>query len=252
MKSPKTAVVNEEFARRIAKSKNLIGRRLFVEATPSSPRTGYEIVGVVRNTKYLEIGEPFKPLIFLPLVQDPQPSLQDQIIIRTAPGSVGLLAAIRKTIADVDGDAHFSFASFDRMMLDSLSRERLMATLSTAFGLLAGILSAVGLYGMMSYVVARRRTEIGLRMALGAGRFNIQAMILSETGWLIAIGLAIGIPLSIAGAHVVRGLLYNAKAFDFVVLATSAGAMTFAALIAAWIPARRAATLDPTVVLREE
>jgi predicted permease len=250
--SPRVAIVNAEFANRVAKSPNPIGSRFLVEATPSTPETEYEIVGIVANTKYLSLHEQFRPIAFLPLAQDPHPSLQDQLILRTSLAPAQLLPTVSRAITEVDGDAHFVFNNLDRTIYASLSRERLMAILSTAFGVLAGVLSAIGLYGMISYVVARRRSEIGVRMALGANRRNIHAMILRESGRVLAVGLAMGIPLSIAAAALAHSLLYGLKPYDPGVLATSALLLTLVAFFAAWFPARRAALLDPMSALRED
>jgi putative ABC transport system permease protein len=250
--APKVAIVNSEFARRLAKSDNPVGRRFFVEATPSTPETEYEIIGVVANTKYRRLREPFQPVAFLAMAQDPAPSLQDQIIIRTSAPSATLFPEVRRAIAEVDPGARFALINFNEMMYDSLSRERLMAILSTGFGVLAGLLSACGLYGMISYMVAQRRSEIGVRMALGADRRTIHAMVLGDSGRLVAAGLAIGIPLSIAAASLVRTLLYGLKPYDAVILLIAAALLTLVALIATWVPARRAAMLDPMPALREE
>ena len=250
--SPKVGIVNAAFAQLVAKSDHPIGSRFRVEATPSTPETEYEIVGMVANTKYRKLSESFLPVVFLLLAQDPQPSLQDQLIIRTSAGSVALLPAISRAITNADGEAHFTFSKFNEKIHDSLSRERLMALLSTAFGVLAGLLSAIGLYGMISYTVARRRSEIGVRMALGADGCNIRAMFLGESGRLLAAGLAIGLPLSVAAAALVRTLLYGFEPYDFAVLSTASILLIVVALAAAWLPARRAALLDPMSALREE
>lgn len=250
--APKAAIVNRAFAGRIAKSANPVGERFFVEATPSIPETEYEIVGVVANTKYRELREEFGPVVFLPLSQDPAPMLQDQLIIRAALPLAKLLPPVRRAIAEADPGAHFAFVNFRDVIDESLSRERLMATLSTGFGALAALLSAIGIYGMMSYMVARRQSEIGVRMALGANTGNIQRMVAGESGRLLMAGLAVGVPLSIAAAALARTLLYGFRPYDAVVLCIATALLTMVALMAAWLPARRAARLDPMRALRDE
>ena len=138
------------------------------------------------------------------------------------------------------------------MVRDSLLQERLMATLSGFFGLLAALLATVGLYGVISYMVVRRTNEIGIRMALGADRSGILTMILREAGVLLGIGMTVGIVLSIAGARTAKTLLYGLKSYDPVTMLAAIGLLTLVAVAASSLPAQRAAKLDPMVALREE
>lgn len=145
-----------------------------------------------------------------------------------------------------------NFSVFKTQVLEGVLRERLMATLSGFFGLLAAVLAMIGLYGVISYLVIRHRSEIGLRMALGANRTGIFVMVLREAAILLGIGLAIGTALALAAANAAFSLLFGLKPRDPLALAAAITAMTVVALVAGWLPAQRAATVDPMVALREE
>ena len=144
------------------------------------------------------------------------------------------------------------FHVFETSLREGLLRERLMATLSGYFGFLAAVLAMVGLYGVISYMVVRRRNEIGVRMAMGATRRDIVAMILREAGALLGAGLAIGVVLSVAAAHSARSLLFGLRPGDPVTLAIAVAGLSAVAAAASLLPARRAAGLDPMAALREE
>ncbi|MBZ5617673.1 MAG: ABC transporter permease [Acidobacteriia bacterium] len=250
--SPKVAIVNEAFARQLANGANPVGQRFWVEATPSTPETAYEIVGLVRSAKYLSLRQAFQPVFYLPYSQDPHPQLGDQLLIRSNAPLETLLPAVRRALAEVDPNARYEFGEFKTLIRDSLLRERLMATLSSSFGLLAGVLSAIGLYGVISYLVARRRNEIGIRMALGADRREILTMVLKESGRLLTAGLAAGTVLSLGAARFASTLLFGLTPYDGATLVTAVVILAAVALAASYLPARRAARLDPVVALRDE
>jgi putative ABC transport system permease protein len=251
-KSPNVAIVNREFARRVMKMEAPIGRRFWTEATPSSPEIVYEIVGVVGDTKYRNLREAKRSMFYLPLAQDPSPELGDQLLIRCALPTAKVAPGVRRAITEMDPGARFSFGEMQELVDGSVVRERLMATLSTAFGILAGVLAAIGLYGVMAYTVTRRTNEIGIRMALGATPGEILRMVIGESGRVVALGLAAGGALSLWVAGFARKLLFGIEPGDAGTLVTAAAVLCAVALTAAWIPARRAARLDPTIALREE
>jgi putative ABC transport system permease protein len=250
--SPKVAVVNEAFARVVLGGQNPVGRKLWVEATPFEPSAAYDIVGMVRNTKYEELREQFAPIVFHAESQNPVAALSDAYLIRSRLPMNTLIPAVRGVFQDVEPAIRFRFRIFQDGIRDSLMQERLMASLSAAFGILAGILAAIGLYGVMSYLVARRRNEIGIRMALGASRREIVIMVLRESGLLLGVGLLAGTALSLISAKAIATLLFGLKPTDAGTLLTAAGMLALVALAASYLPARRAANLDPTVALREE
>jgi ABC-type antimicrobial peptide transport system permease subunit len=161
-------------------------------------------------------------------------------------------AAVRDVFNEASPQMRYRFQVFQTSILDTLVQERLMASLSAAFGLLAGLLAAIGLYGVMSYLVTRRRNEIGIRMALGANRREIVIMVLRESGLLLVLGLAAGTVLSFISTKAVATLLFGLKPTNAKTLLTAAALLSLVALAASYLPARRAANLDPTVALREE
>jgi len=163
-----------------------------------------------------------------------------------------LVPAVRAVFTATAPNMRYQFQVFQTAIRETLVQERLMASLSGAFGILAALLAAIGLYGVMSYLVARRRNEIGIRMALGADRRGIVAMMLRESGLLLGAGLLAGTALSLLSTRAVAALLFGLKATDIEALLTAAGLLALVALAASYLPARRAANLEPTTALREE
>jgi len=251
--SPKVAIVNETFARRLLNGANPIGKTFRTVAEPGYPEAVYEIVGLVKDTKYQNLREKQQAICFAPSVQHPlggRPS--GQIMIRSSVPLAGLLPPLKRTIAEQSPDIILQFQVFKTMLREKLTTDRAMAALSGAFGLLAAMLAMVGLYGVMSYMVARRRSEIGIRIALGAARRDVMAIVLREAGLLLAIGLAVGTGLSLTAATTARKLLFGLEPNDPKTLAMAVGALAVVALAASYVPALRAARLDPMVALRDE
>jgi ABC-type antimicrobial peptide transport system permease subunit len=222
-----------------------------VEATPTVPETAYEIAGMVGDAKYRSVRHSFVPVFFLPYSQDPHP-INDQLLIRSGMPAESLAPSVRRALAEVDPDARYELYELKDVVGNTMIRERLMATLSSAFGVLAGLLSAIGLYGVIAYMVACRRNEIGIRMALGASRRQILALVLAESGRLMIIGVAVGTALSMAAAPVMRSLLFGLSPYDVVIRTAVIALLAVVGFIASYLPARRAAAVDPTSVLRDE
>jgi ABC-type antimicrobial peptide transport system permease subunit len=214
------------------------------------------IIGVVKDAKYRELREDILPSAYIPVSQEGKgPFLGEfrSFEVRAAAGSpTALISAVKSAIADVHPDISVQFTTLAKQVDDSLARERLLATLSGFFGALALLLAMIGLYGVMSYNVARRRNEIGIRMALGAEQSRVLRMVLGEVGILIGIGVAIGLGAAIATTRFVATFLYGMKPNDPWTLALSAGALALVAALAGFLPARRASRLDPMTALREE
>ena len=250
--SPKVAIVNEAFAREIAGGANPIGRRAWEGSAHGNPQVEYEIVGIVKNTKFLDIREEFAPVVYVPTSQDPEPDPTQEIVIRSHVPLPELTSGVKRTIAQVSPDISIQFRLLQTMIHNHLLKDRLMATLSGFFGFLAALLAVVGLYGVMSYMVVRRTNEIGIRMTLGAGRGEIVTMIIREAGVLLAIGLAVGIALALAASRAAGSMLFGLKPYDPVTLALAAGLLAAVAVAASYLPAYRAARLDPMEALREE
>jgi len=250
--SPKVAIVNEAFARRIAGNANPVGRRFWVEVTPTDPERLYEIVGLVRDTKYRDLREDFGPIAFFPASQDPHPGPHGQFVIRASLPPAAVFAAVKQVFGEVSPEINMSFRVLRTMIQGSLLRERLMATLSGLFGVLALALACIGLYGVMSYSVAGRTHEIGIRLALGAERRDVLWLILREALLLVLIGVAVGVPAVLAAARLAASLLYGLTPSDPVSIGLAALLLLAVAAAAGYLPARRATKVDPMVSLRYE
>jgi putative ABC transport system permease protein len=250
--TPNAAVVNELFAKRVAGTPNPVGMRFHVEQTPSTPETVYQVAGVVANTKYGSVRGDLEPLFYLAMTQDPHPQLNDQLLIRCGAAPANVIPGIRRALSELDSGARFQLYGYQDLIRDSLLRERIMALLAGGFGVLAALLSAIGLYGVVSYVMARRRGEIGIRVALGAGRREILTMVLADSGRLAIQGLAVGLVLALIAGSFAGKLLFGVKPYDPATLVAASALMIMVALAASYLPAWRASRLDPMGALREE
>ncbi|MEZ5403240.1 MAG: ABC transporter permease [Bryobacteraceae bacterium] len=245
------AIVNREFSKKLFGGGNPVGRSFRVEGPAGRPPTIYEVAGMVENTKYNNLREDFKAIAFLPVTQlDDFPDRLDFLVRSNLPLS-GTINGIR-AVLEGEGALQAEFQILDIQVARSVLRERLMANLSGAFGILAALLATLGLYGVMSYTVARRRNEIGVRMALGARRGDISRLVLGESARLVMGGIAIGLAGAVALSRYVKSILYQLEPDDPVTLALAVGLLAVTAAVAAWFPARRAARVDPAVVLRDD
>ncbi len=250
--SPRAAIVNETFARQLGLGENPVGMRFRREATPNSPEEVNEIVGLVRDTKYNRIRRPAGAIAYLDGTQDKDVDTSMQVLVRSKLPMETVEAAIRRTVQEVSSGISFNFEGLQDQIGQSLLAERLLATLSGFFGALAVVLAMIGLYGVMSYTVAERTSEIGIRMALGAERADVTAMILRKAATLLVAGLALGAGLSLAAASAASALLFGLKPRDPVTLGIAAAVLAAVALGASYLPARRAAALDPIASLKNE
>jgi putative ABC transport system permease protein len=250
--APKVAIVNETFARKLLDGVNPIGQRFRIEATPSTPETVYEIVGLVKDTKYGDLREDFGPIAYLTNLQDPQPVAGSQFLIHSNLPRAELTAAVKRVLAEVNPGIAIRFLEYKSMIGESMLRDRLMATLSVFFGLLALLLASIGLYGILSYGVASRTKEIGIRMALGARSREVLSLILREALLLVVVGVVVGLPVVYASTRFASTLLFNLTPTDPLSLAGAALLLLAVALVAGYIPARRATKVDPLGVLRYE
>ena len=250
--SPRTAIVTEAFVKKYLGGRDAIGQSFQIEEGVGRPRPFYQIIGVVRDTKYTDLREPFAPLAHVAATQDAEPGQSLQLVIRARIAMASVTSAVTEAITDVNPTISIQYQAVKTQVQQSLLRERLMATLSGFFGGLAVLIATIGLYGVMSYMVARRRIEIGVRMALGADRAAVVRMIVREAAVLLAAGLIIGAVLSLFAARTADTFLYGLTPGDPLTIVLAMAGLAAVTLFASWVPARRASRLAPTVALREE
>jgi len=245
------AVVNESFVRRFLNGTSPLGARIRWEST--SEPGDIEIVGIVRNAKYTSIQDDAPATVYLPYLQHPGAINETSFEVRTLGNPLAIAADVRRAVAAIDKNVPLSDMQTQVQQIDRfLMKERLFATLSGAFGVLALILAAIGLYGTISYAAARRTSEIGIRMALGASRSSVLWLILRGTLAMLGVGIVVGLPASLAAARLVRSQLFGLSAMDPASLSGAVVVLGVLAMAAGWIPARRAARVDPMTALRYE
>jgi putative ABC transport system permease protein len=248
----RTAIVTTSFVRAFFDGRNPVGRTFQIEEPPGKSRPVYAIVGLAQDSKYADLRDPFEPLVYLPAAQDDQRSATLRLVVRSKLPLEGVTSAITALAHDVHPAIVVGFRTMESSVKDSLLRERLMATLSGFFGGLAALIAMIGLYGVMSYSVARRRNEIGIRMALGADRREVLGMVMREAGTLLAVGLGIGVVSALAAARSARALLFGLQPHDPATLIGAVVSFSVVAAIASYLPALRASRLEPMEALREE
>lgn len=245
--------MNEAFATKYFGGANPVGRTFHLEAEAGKPEPLMQIVGLVRNTKYYNLREEFRPQGFFPMTQNDRASQETNVMVRVAgQRPEELTRAVKAALAEMNPLIRVEFRPMMTQLEDSMTTERLMAGLSGGFGVLAGLLAALGLYGVISYMVTRRRGEIGLRMALGAGREQVLRLVMKEVVLLLAIGVAAGLVLSVWAGQAAAAMLYELKPYDPMSLAAGVVALVLVALVATAAPVRRALGVDPMVALRDE
>jgi putative ABC transport system permease protein len=250
--SAKVAIVNEAFAKIFAGGGNPVGQQFWIESTPTTPETLYEIVGLVRDAKYRLITEDPKPVAFLALYQNSLPLGGATLLVRSTSSLDALVPVVKQTFLDINPNYRFVFRDLDSQINDTLIRDRAMATISGLFGVLAALLAAVGLHGLISYTVVRRRREIGIRMALGASRRTIVRSLVREHATWVATGLCLGVPAAIAVIRTARTLLFGLAPYDPTTLSAAVVSLMCVSLAASYVPARRAARVAPMSILKDE
>ena len=250
--APRVAIVNLSFARTFFGSDSPLGKSFRFSLEMGKPEPPFEIVGVVKDTKYGDLRDELGPIAYFPIAQDDQPGLDDTFLLRSSLPLGGLLNSVKEAMREASPEIQLTFHPLRTMVENTLLRERLMATLSGFFGLLAGVLAAIGLYGVISYMVAQRRNEIGIRMALGADRRTIIGMIAREAAILLGAGLIVGTLLVLTTMRFVGEMLFGLRPDDPPTLLMAVAILSAVAAAATYLPALRAARLDPTEALRAE
>ena len=264
--SQMVAVVNQAFVKKFFPKEDPIGRHFGV--FDQKYATNFEIVGIVADAKYNNPRDPYRPMYFRPMTQmnrnitaserssfmaESRSLYPNSITVQYAGDAASLESLARRTLASINPDLTIvSFKSLDYQVADNFNGERLISRLTELFGLLALALASVGLYGITAYSVARRTNEIGVRMALGANRSHVLALVMSRALLLVAVGLGIGIPVALLGGRLVRTQLYGVSAYDPLTLAGAVLVLSASAALAGFIPARRAASIEPMNALRQE
>jgi len=243
--APKVAIINQTMARYYFRDANPIGRHVDMGGL-------MEIVGVVADAKYLSLREKASRTLYVPCFQEELPWGPSVFVRTNLPGSA-IAAPLRSAVRSLDRNVTFnSIGSFSQQVEQSLIRERMIALLSSFFGLLALLLASIGLYGVMSYSVVRQTNEIGIRVALGADRRDVLWMVLRETMLPVLAGVAIGFPVALVSMRWIRDQLFGLETTDPWTLAGAVLAILGIAAMAGYLPARRAAQVDPMVALRYE
>jgi hypothetical protein len=250
--APPVVIVNEAFVAKFLRPGGALGQIVRPSDGPGGvPRPAMEVVGVVGNAAYRNVREEIPPTIFIPMAQSPDVFPSGAVSVRAAVEPSSLVRSLTEALTNVDPDVSLSFRPLRDQVGARMVRERVMAMLGGFFGLLALLLSAVGLYGVTSYSVNLRRAEIGVRMALGADVSKVLRLVLGRSTRLVVAGVAIGAALSLWLAKFVGTLLYGLEARDTATLVTAILVMVAIGTTAAFIPAWRAARIDPVEVLRE-
>jgi predicted permease len=249
--APKTVVVNEKFARHYFGNESPIGRHIGMGGDPGS-KADIEIIGEVRDTRYQTMRQEPPRQIFQPYLQNDW-TTQMTAYVRTDQSSTQAFPTLRSVVHKLDPNLPvFQMKTEERQLDDVLAVERLAASLSTAFGVLATLLAAIGLYGVMAFLVTRRTREIGVRMALGAAASDVIWIVLREVLMLVGIGIAIGLPAALAVSRLLRSQLYDMSPADPAAIGIALFGIVLIAALSGYFPARRATRINPVSALRYE
>jgi len=249
--SPLVIMINEAFAQKHFAGKNPIGQQVIVDQ-PENKFLSYEVVGVVANTRHDSLAQPQGPEMYVPFAQDPGRSL-DIVLRVSSTNLVGLNADVKRTLHEVDKDIYVpALKPMTSFVATHLAQPRFNMMLLAIFAGVAMVLAAIGIYGVIAYSVTQRTREIGIRMALGAQKTQMLGMVLRQSMTLVVVGIVIGFIVALAATRVLATLLYGVSANDVSIYAVVITLLGAAALLASYVPARRAMKVDPMVALRYE
>jgi macrolide transport system ATP-binding/permease protein len=252
--SPAVAVVNEAYVKTNFGDENPLGRHIVIERRPPFTHQDVEIVGVVKNARYGALTGDFRDIVYIPFNQGSYYPVDEMTFaLRTSGDALRHVNTVREIVHQADARVPVTNVKTQAAQIDqTMNEEIIFARLCTGFAILALLIACVGLYGTMTYKVARRTGEIGIRMALGAQRGSVVWMVLREVFVLVVVGLAISLPTALGTSRLVASFLYGMKPNDPGALALAVLTLVAAALIAGWVPARKASRIDPMVALRHE
>jgi predicted permease len=247
--SQRVAVINRALARQLFSTDDVLGRRFRAESMAGSP--SYEIVGLCTDAIYSSLRESKPPTMYVFYRQQAAGSMT--IEVRTAGDPLSFAATAREIVRNVDANVPmFAVQSQERQIAASISRERLLATLATWLGMVAMILSAIGVYALLAYTVTLRTAEIGIRMALGAERASVRWMIVRQCLAVAVCGMVLGVAASALGGHLIQAILFDVQPTDATTLAVAGAIILIVTALAGYIPAQRASRVDPLIALRAE
>ena len=248
----RVSIVNQALARKYFPNQNPIGRRFTMDDSATQNRSWLEIVGVSADTRYSNLNEEPPPLHF-DLYRQSKDVGGVTYIVRTRLKPEAIVPSLRAVVRDIDRDLPLMDVRTQRQQIDAtIVQQRVFASLTAAFGILALALACVGIYGIMAYAVSQRTNEIGIRLALGAERSQVQGMVLKEAGWLAAAGVVVGVAVALGLGQLIKSMLYGLHPSDPVSLVGAAVLLLGVALLAGWVPAMRASRVEPMEALRHE
>lgn len=245
--SPRVAVINDVAAKKFFAGSDPIGQQVFIRAQGDQP---YRVVGVVGSSRQFDITSEPNPEIFTNYQQSTMSYMY--VLVKTKGDPTTLIPTIRRAVAEIDPEQPVGHRTLMQQLENAVAQPRLYTLLVGLFAALALVLAMVGVYGVMSYAVSQRTQEIGVRMALGAHRNHVLKMFLGNSFKVVALGVAAGLVLALALNRVVANLLFNVKPTDAITFTCAAGLLCFAALVASYVPARRATRIDPIIALRHD
>jgi putative ABC transport system permease protein len=250
--SPLVAIMDQTAARRFFPDLDPVGRTFWIDGIAGQPGPPIEVVAIVRDAKYVSLREQIHPTVFFPATQAPDLLVADAFELRTAIRPTALISSVQAAVASVNSGISLEFHTLAQQVSDSMVQERLLAQLSGFFGSLALLLALIGLYGTVSYLVAQRQREFGIRMALGAEPRAILRLIMRDVFSVVAVGLLAGMAIAVAVTRLLEQLLFRIGPRDTVTLGVAVAALSIVALVAGYFPGRRATKISPTEALRNE
>jgi predicted permease len=248
--APGVVIVSDTFARKFYGSIDPIGHLIRIPKTSGELGPPTQIVGVAADATYMSLREPMHATAFFPITQIPQPELEDTFALRTSVPPETLVAATEAAVAAVNPEIPLTFATLEQRVEDAMVTERLLAMLSAFFSAMALLLATIGLYGTISYRVALRRSEFGIRKALGAPAGSIVRLVVSDVVRILVLGTGAGLAVTLMTTSTLQRLLFGVAPRDLTTMAGAAIVLAAVALAAGYLPARRAARVEPMTALR--